>query len=248
MSSVGVSGDVSARGERRLAVQRLAARIGGGVMLLAMAVSLWVEFVGLGPIVISDMARETADSLRASEPLIRIAAVGGILCFIGDMAVAAAFYVVLRETNRGVALFAALLRTANAVVLTLSAVALFVAFRLVSGQPYLDGFSAEQLDGLARFLFGVRADMMNLGWVLLGLGQAAFAWLWLKSGLAPKWLAVVGVLASLLLCVTPLVLMAQPHLQAAVGLGYMAPMFLYEVLLGTWLLVRGVRPRVGPER
>lgn len=197
---------------------------------------------------ISDVARETADSLRASEPLIRIAAVGAIVCFIGDMAVAAAFYVVLRQTNHGVALFAALLRPANAVVLALSAVALFVAFRLVSGPPYLEGFSAEQLDGLARLLFGVRGEMMNLGWVLLGLGQAAFAWLWLKSGLAPRWMAVVGVLASLLLCVTPLVLMVQPQLQAVIGLAYMAPMFLYEVLLGVWLVVRGVRCQAVTEQ
>ena len=242
------SARVSSQEERRLAGQRLAARFGGGVMLLAMALSILVEFVGFGPIVISDAARETADSLRASEPLIRIAAVGGMVCFIGDMAVAAAFYAVLRETNRGVALFAALLRTANAVVLALSAVALFVAFRLVSGPPYLDGFSTEQLDGLARFLFGVRAEMLNLGWVLLGLGQAAFAWLWLKSGLAPRWMAVIGVAASLLLCLTPLVLMVQPQLQAAIGLAYMAPMFLYEVVLGVWLLVRGVRTGVGLER
>ncbi|MGH7027398.1 hypothetical protein [Brevundimonas sp.] len=39
MSSAGVCGGVSAQGERRLAGQRMAARIGGGVMLLAMAVS-----------------------------------------------------------------------------------------------------------------------------------------------------------------------------------------------------------------
>lgn len=46
MSIAGVSGGVSAQGDRPLSVQRLAARIGGGVMLLAMAVSILVEFVG----------------------------------------------------------------------------------------------------------------------------------------------------------------------------------------------------------
>lgn len=210
-----------------------------------MAASVFAEFVGLGPVVISDVAAETARSLRASDSLVRIAAVTDLVCFISDMALAAAFYVVLRRTSRGLAAFAALLRTADAVILASSTVALFAALRLVSGAPYLRTFAPEQLDSLARLLFGVRADAMNIGWVLLGLGHLVFAWLWLKSRYVPRLLAAGGILASLLIAITPLAMMISPPLRETIGLSYMAPMFVYEVVLGTWLLARGIRePRL----
>lgn len=221
--------------------QRTAARIVGAILLVAMAVAMFAEFVGLGAIEISDDAAVTARSILASEQLVRIAAVAHLLCFVGDVAIAAALYVVLRPVNQGLAAFGAFLRVTDGVVLAMSTVALFAVLRLLGGAPYLQSFGAEQLQSLARLLLGVRADAMSLGWVFLGLGQAVFAWLWLKSGYIPKLLAGWGIFASLLLALTPLALMVAPGLRGVVGIAYMAPMFFYEVPLGIWLLVKGLR-------
>ncbi|RAK60185.1 hypothetical protein DJ021_10420 [Phenylobacterium hankyongense] len=221
--------------------QRTAAQIAGAILLLAMASSIFAEFVGLGAIEISDDVGATARSIVASEQLVRIAAVTDLVCFVSDVAIAAALYVVLRPINRGLAAFGAFLRVADAVVLAMSTVALFAALRLLGGAPYLQSFDVEQLQTLARLLLGVRADTMSFGWVFLGLGQAVFAWLWLKSGYIPKLLAAWGIFASSLLALVPLALMVLPQIRGAVGMLYMAPMFFYEVPLGIWLLVKGIR-------
>ena len=182
-----------------------------------------------------------AASLREVGPALRFWMVVGLVCFISDLGIAAAFYAMFRRTNPGMAAFGAFLRVANAVVLCLSFVALFAALRVVSGLPYLGGFDAGQLDSTARLLLGVRTDVMSIAWVLLGFGQAVFAWLLFKTRYVPRLLSGLGVVASLLLAVGPLVIIAAPELRAALGLTYMAPMFLYEVTLGLWLLAVGLR-------
>lgn len=221
--------------------QRRAARVLGGITLIAMAVSIWVEFVGLAPVVISDDAAVTAASLAGAAQTLRLSAVLLFACFISDVAVGVAAYVVLSPVGRGLALLGALFRVANAALLSASALALIIALRLVSDAPYLDAFPVEQQQALARLLMGVRADTMSFGWVFLGLGQAVFAWLWFRSRYIPRALAVLGMGASLALALIPLTALARPEIGQAVGIAYMAPMFLYEVALGLLLVTRGLR-------
>lgn len=221
--------------------QRTAARVVGIIMLLAMALSMWVEFVALGPIVISDDPAVTAGSVAGAVQFVRVAAALSFACFISDVAVGAASYVVLRPINRGLAALGALFRVADAIILALSALALLVVLRLLSDAPYLSALTVEQSQSLVRLLFGVRADTMGFGWVFLGLGQAVFAWLWLRSKYIPAPLAMVGIVASMMLVLFPLLAMVLPAFGQAVGIAYMAPMFLYEVALGVLLLVKGIR-------
>lgn len=221
--------------------QRTAARVVGIITLLAMALSIWVEFVALGSIVISDDPAISAGSIAGAVPLVRVAIALSFACFISDVAVGAASYVVLRPVNRGLATLGALFRVADAILLTLSVLALFIVLRLVSDAPYLGAFTVEQSQSLVRLLLGVRADTMGFGWVFLGLGQAAFAWVWLRSKYIPAPLAAFGIGASMMLALFPLLAMVQPAFGQAVGIAYMAPMFLYEVALGILLLVKGIR-------
>ena len=67
-----------------------------------------------------------------------------------------------------------------------------------------------------------------------------FSWLWLKSRYIPRALAVWGIFASSVLAFGTLAIMLFPRL-GVVGLTYMAPMFFYEVGLGLWLLIKGLR-------
>lgn len=236
--------DAIPRALSRLAVQpaqRTAARVVGIITLLAMALSMWVEFVALGPIVISDDPAVTASSVAGAVQFVRVAVALSFACFISDVAVGAASYVVLRPINRGLAALGALFRVADAIILALSVLALFVVLRLVSDAPYLSAFTVEQSQSLVRLLLGVRADTMGFGWVFLGLGQAVFAWLWLRSKYIPAPLAMVGIAASMMLALFPLLAMILPAFGQAVGIAYMAPMFLYEVALGILLLVKGIR-------
>ena len=72
-----------------------------------------------------------------------------------------------------------------------------------------------------------------------------FAGLLFRSRYVPRLLAGWGIFASLLLAVGSLGVMLSPAFAANGALIYMLPMFFYEVPLGLWFLIRGVRVNAG---
>jgi hypothetical protein len=81
---------------------------------------------------------------------------------------------------------------------------------------------------------------MIIGFILLGFGSAVFAYLLLRSRYVPKGFAILGIFSSLLLALGSLAILAFPGL-GLIGLIYMMPMGLYEVGLGFWLLIKGIK-------
>jgi uncharacterized membrane protein YkgB len=65
--------------------------------------------------------------------------------------------------------------------------------------------------------------------------------LWLKSRYIPRGLAWLGIFGSLLMAIMSLVTMVFPVVWDRVGIMYMMPMGLYEIGLGFWLLIKGIK-------
>jgi hypothetical protein len=84
------------------------------------------------------------------------------------------------------------------------------------------------------------------------LGSTVFGYLWAKSSYVPRALAVLGVIAPFLLAAGALTFILFPALWAVIFPGYMVPLFFFEVGMGLWLLVKGLRdprsPAPTPER
>ncbi len=117
----------------------------------------------------------------------------------------------------------------------------FVALRLLKGADYLRAFDTQQLQALVRLFVGVRTDGYLIGLVFFGLGSIASAYLWLQSRYIPRGLAAWGIFSSLLVAIVTLAIMVFPRWAAVVVPVYFAPIFLFEVTLGVWLLVKGIR-------
>lgn len=221
------------------ASQHAAAKWAGAILIGAMTSALIAELVLLSGIVVGADPAQTAANLVEAETRYRVGHVVHLVTFASDAAVAAAMYVVLRPVSRGLAVTGALLRAADCAVLILSLAAGFAMVRIAKAPAYLAAFEPAELHALARLFYGVQSDAMSMGWMLLGLGQAAFALAWLRSRYIPRVLAGWGVAASLLLALGPVINLLSPG--AAPLLFFMVPMFFYEVPLGLWLLVRGIR-------
>ena len=221
--------------------QRVAATVAGYVYLIAMATSMFAEIYARAPLMVRGNAAQTAINIAANERLFRIGSVIHLLTFASDAVLAVALYVVLRPVNRNLALLAAVWRLVDCSILSVNMLNDFIVLRLVSGTDYLRVFDTKQLQALARLFYSVEASGFQIGFVFLGLGSTVFSVLWLKSRYIPRALAGWGIFASLVLAIVTLVILVFPTLGDAVGLTYMAPMFFYEVGLGLWLLIKGVR-------
>ncbi len=216
------------------------ARVAGCIYLLAMAVSIFSQSYVLGRIVVPGSAAATAANLAQSGGLFRLGIALDVVTFVSDVVIAWAFYGLLRSVDRALALLGAWLRIADAAILAVTTVSGLVTLRLLSGADYLQAFSNEQLQSLARLFIGIRGLGFGVGFVFLGLGSAVFAYVLYRSRYVPRALALWGVGASLLLAVGSLAEMLSPWFSASVGILYMVPMFFYEVPLGAWFLLRGV--------
>ena len=76
------------------------------------------------------------------------------------------------------------------------------------------------------------------------LGSTVFAYLGLKSRYIPRGLAALGVFSSLLVVVVTLAIMVFPGWAAVVSPAYFVPSLIFEITLGFWLVVRGIKPPI----
>ena len=226
--------------------QRSAAKVAGLVYLIAMATSIFAELYARGPLIVRGDAMQTAINIAASERLFRIGSVIHLITFASDAVLAVALYVVLRPICRNLALLGAAWRLVDCAVLAVNMLNDFVVLQLLSGADYLRAFDTKQLQALARLFYSVEGAGFQIGFLFLGLGSAVFSYLWLKSRYVPRALAALGIFASLVLAIVTLTVMVFPRLGAVLGLAYMGPMFIYEVGLGLWLLVKGIRAPAVP--
>jgi hypothetical protein len=220
--------------------QRKAARVVGFTYLFAMVTANFAEFYVRGRLIVADNAATTARNIVAHERLFRLGIASNLLCFLTDIALIAALYIVLKPVNRNLALVAAFCRLVETSIFVVVTANDFDALRILSGADYLRVFEADRLQALARLSVGAHGAGYNVGLVVFGLGSAVFCYLWLRSGYISRALAILGVVASLLVAAGSFTLIIFPELTNIVSPGFFAPIFVFEVTMGFLLLFKGL--------
>lgn len=222
------------------------ARVAGFIYLFAMALAIFSQSFVLGKIVVAGNAAATADNILAFAGLYRLGIAVDVVTFVSDVVIAWAFYELLKPVDHSLALLGAFLRIADAAILAVVTLNGLITLRLLSGVGYLHVFEQNQLQVLARLYLSARGLGFYIGFVFLGLGSAVFAYVLFKSRYVPRALPAWGMFSSLLLALGSLTVILSPWFEANASTAYMVPMFFYEVPLGLWFLVKGVRtPAVG---
>jgi uncharacterized protein DUF4386 len=217
------------------------ARVAGFIYLFAMALGIFSQVFVLGRIVVPGDAAATASNLLASEGLFRLGIAIDVITFVSDVVIAWAFYELLKSVDPGLALLGAFLRIADGAILAVTTFNGLITLHLLSGADYLHAFDASQLQSLARLFLSARGVGFDVGFVFLGLGSTVFAYLLFKSRYIPRALAGWGVFSSLALALGSLAVILSPWFATNASMIYMMPMFFYEVPLGLWFLIKGVR-------
>lgn len=222
----------------REATQARAARLAGGMFLFVNVAGIFSEVFVRGSLLSGDAAR-VAQSIVNSERLFRLGIASDLVMYAGGLVLIWALYVLLRPVNRDLALLAALFRIVETAVSAAAVLGSLIAVQLLGGAEYLNAFGAGELDALSRLARNVFSFGQDVGFVFLGLGSALFAYLLLKSRYVPRLLAGWGMFASLLLVVYNLVIVVAPEVVDPLMYVAIAPMGLYEIPIGFWLLLKG---------
>jgi hypothetical protein len=222
--------------------QQTAAKIAGISFLLSMAIVVFANYVLLGPLVVPRDAVETARNIVAHPTQFRIAVTGFLFYSLNSIVLLAAVYVVFKPVNQGLALFGSLFRLVFAMLWLLSSVDLLGALRLATGASYLQTLEPAWLQVLARVNIASTFDNYYVGLPFFGLAATVWAWLWLKSGYIPRMLSIFGVISSGWCVFCAFVFLIFPDFQKPVNpYWFDSPMALFELIVGIWLLVKGLR-------
>ena len=162
----------------------------------------------------------------------------GMLEVFCALVLAVTLYAITRDEDRDLAMLGMFCRVAEGVIGALSVPEKLALLWLAtaSGAGALDRTSGH---ALAAYL--LHGGGMAFTATFFAVGSTLFAWLLLRGRMIPAVLGWIGVLASLLLVIClPLQLVGLLH--GPLTMWIWLPMFLFEVPLALWFLIKGVAP------
>jgi Domain of unknown function (DUF4386) len=182
---------------------------------------------------------ETAHRVAASELVYRVGLSSGLVASLCIVFLAMGLYVALKPIDSQLALLAMVFRLLEAAFVGGQAVLAFVVSRLYVGADSLDAFHETQLSFFITLHSAAdQVAFSSLG-VFFGIGSALSFYLLLKSAYIPGPLAVWGLLGSVLVPMSCLGSLVLPQHASTLQLGW-APIGLAEVVVGLWLVFKGV--------
>jgi Domain of unknown function (DUF4386) len=221
--------------------RRTNARIAGLAFLLYIAAELtgMVLLRGIGSSDVSTRLANTAQHATAVRTVMVLAWLS-ILC---ALALGITLYAITRDEDRELATLGLVCRSIEGALGSLamfaSAALLWLATTAVSSGT-IDATSAH---AIAAFAVKFRTWLFSVGATFFAIGSTAFAYLLLRGRMIPVPLAWLGVVSSALLVVV-LPLQFAGFANGGVTTFIWIPIAAFELTLGPWLLVKGVREAV----
>jgi hypothetical protein len=217
-----------------------AARVCGAFYLYIIAAGMFAELFVRAQLVVPRDASATAANLLAHETRFRAGAAGELLHVALDVVVAVLLYGLLRHVDRGLALLAALTRTAADVVLGVSSLAQFLALRLLHAGASGAGLAGAEREELALLMLRVHGDGYAVCLIFFAFTCLALGPLVRRSGFLPWVFGPLLSLAGACYLVTSFAHLLTPTLAGHLFPWFYLPPFLAELSLALWLLIRGV--------
>ena len=222
--------------------QRTAARVAGVSFIFSIVIVVFANYVLLNPLIVFGDAVKTAHNIMAHQTQFRLGVVGFLTYSLNVGVLLTALYVVLKPVNQGLALAGAIFRLIFALLWLLTTLNLLSGLRLIHGTTYLQVFETDRLQALGRLYLSANFDDYYVGLPFFGLAATVCAYLWLRSGYIPKWLAAFGVISSAWCVLCAFVYLIYPEFGKPVNpYWFDSPMGIFELILGFWLLFARLR-------
>lgn len=220
--------------------QHKAARVAGFIYLFALATAVFASFYVRANLIVWGNAAETANNIMASEQLFRIGLASDLIAFTSIVLLALALYILLKPVNKNLALLALFWWLGEAFILGVNTLNDYIVLILLSDAGYLKVFDTSQLQALVQVFLETHLTGYNIGLIFFGLGSAVFSYLLFKSNYIPGILAGLGIFASLVILAGTFAILILPVPEAMIYQFMNPPIALYELLIGLWLLIKGV--------
>ena len=219
--------------------QKRVARVAGLMFLFSLIVpSLNWVFV-LSKLIVKDNAVATAKSIMANESLFRIGITIELIMAIGLVVLAVALYTILKTVNKSLALLALCWKLVEAGLVAVIVLVSFVTLQMSNGAA----LSPEQMQLPVGVILSAHTSIFSIPMIFLGLDMMVFTYLFLKSRYIPRILAIFGMLSFALILIHALMYILAPQV-AVMPISqviFWVPSGLFELTIGLWLLLKGIK-------
>jgi hypothetical protein len=187
---------------------------------------------------------ETARGIVASETLYRIALSSQLIASICTVFLAFGLYAAVKPMGKNLALLALLFRLVEATIFGLNVLFSFVVLTAFIAPDYLKALGGNQPSVLLNLRSAFYSDSFTIAGIFFSFGSILFFYLFLKSTYIPKVLSAFGLFSSALVTIISFMELILPRYAAILQVGWgWAPLALAEILVGLWLLFKGVNLR-----
>jgi hypothetical protein len=230
--------------------QRKALKIAGFMFLFAFIIPTLNWALVLSRFNVAGDALATARNIMANTFLFRLGVSVELLLSVGLVVLGLALYVMLKSINKQLALLALVLKLVEATIMAVTVLLPFIALGFAQADAASTAVTQEQLQMPLGLIFNAHTAITAVPMVFLGLDMMLFCYLLLKSKFIPRLLAAFGILSFALILVQSLLFILAPE-YATMPINQMlfwAPSGLFEIVIGLWLLIKGINLREVDKR
>lgn len=210
-----------------------------GVLYLANAVLMMFAMLVRDSVYVRDNAAATADNIRNSAGLYRMALAGDLVGDVCYLFLALALYSLLRSHGQWAARTMLVIVTAATAILCTSLVSHAGSLLVATDTSFASALGQRGSDALVLLFMDLRkhgyfADQIFFGLWLFPLGLLVY-----RSGWFPKWLAVGLVVACFSHLVELAAIYLTPHFDESSVVVLLMPAAFGEIAFALWLTIRG---------
>ncbi len=211
-----------------------------GAAFLLVAVAAAVSGLILAPVdmlapYVSGNVSDTMTNIANNALQMRASIVGEMITAIGIVLLGVLLFVTLKKQNEKIALVALGLYLIEAALLAVREISAFSLLR-ISQESVIAGHPAY-LQTLGNLLYETQSFGYWLHMLVFGLGATLFYYLFFKSGSIPRVLSLWGLIAAPLAFIGTLFVLLDYRVPFLVFL----PNLPFELTIGVWLMVKGIR-------
>jgi len=214
----------------------------GFLYLFILLTSVLSKFMAGAPLDPEDVSN-TLGAVAEGGKRFQISIVLDLVSHVSVVALAGALYLAFSPHNRSLAFLGTLWRVAEGVIIAFNEVNNVVLLAVAKKFVSATGAEAVALETMGRTLIVAEDWGLKIGLAFFALGWLMYGILFVSTGAVPSTLGWWGAVAGLLAVVGRWLALVGPD----VGLvaASFAPIMLFEVVFGVWLLFRG--GQIGPS-
>lgn len=216
------------------------ARIAGLLYLIVIATGLFAEIFVRQAFKVSGDALSTANNIQSSEMLYRWGLVADLINFVCGLPCVLIIYFLFKRVNKFLLQLALIFVLIQTAIIAVNLLNQTTPLLILDNDNYLKSFQPNQLATLSQLSLNIQGVGYAIGLVFFGFYCLLVGYVILKSKMIPKLLGILYIISGIGYLINSFTMLLSKGFSNP-AFSYVAiPIFIGELLLGLWLLIKGI--------